>query len=155
MSTMIVNKFDIDILVTAYSTLHKHGRPLLNLRRIGRELIAENVKSFEASYRVHGRPKGHDMRDAMARGLAFARRYEFTRRKAWPAAVAKIAQFYDYQACEHDGYATSPAKAIVDALMARYPETPESEAMPWGISGAADLMKAGCTARVDKSGKLH
>ena len=156
MSCFVVNRFDIDILVTAYAGLNPYGAKLLNLSRVGRDLLAENIKSFEACYRVHGRPKRHDMRDEMARGLRFARAYRFTRRRAKPAAIAKLVRFYDYQACEHDGYEASTAKAIVDALIARYPESlPDYEGMPWGIAGAADLMKAGCKALVNRRGELH
>jgi hypothetical protein len=156
MSCFVVSDFDIDILVTAYARLNPQGAKLLNLRQVGRELLLENVKSFEACYRVHGRPKGHDMRKEMARGLRQARAYRFARRRAKPAAIAKIAQFYDYQACEHAAWEASSAKAIVDALMARYPESlPEFEAMPWGIGSAVDLLRAGCTVRVDRRGKVQ
>lgn len=156
MSAFVVSRYDIDILVTAYANLNREGAKLLNPKRVGRELLLENVKSFEAAYRVHGRPKGHDMRHEMARGLSLARAYRFTRRRALPAAVAKIAQCYAYQACEHDGWPTSNAKAIVDALIERFPETlPGYDDMPWGICGAADLMRAGCIARVDRRGKLQ
>lgn len=156
MSCFIVNRFDIDILVTAYAGLNPKGAKLLNLSRVGRELLLETVKSFEACYRVHGRPKRHAMRDEMARGLMQARAYRFTRRRAKPAAIAKLVRCYGYQACEHDGYEASTAKTIVDALIARYPESlPDYEAMPWGIGGAIDLMRAGCAARVDRRGKLQ
>jgi hypothetical protein len=156
MSCFVVSDFDIDILVTAYSNLHPYGRQFLNLRAFGRELLRENVASFEACYRVHARPKGHDMRVEMARGLRQARAYRFVRRRAKPAAIAKLARFYDYQACEHGTYETSTAKAIVDALMARYPETlPDYEAMPWGIGSAVDLLRAGCTGRADRRGKVR
>jgi hypothetical protein len=156
MSAFIVSRLDIDILVTAYAGLNREGAKLLNLDRVGRELLIENVKSFEACYRVRRRPKREGMRDEMARALRDARAYRFTRRRAKPAAVAKIARCYDYQACEHDGWAGSSAKAIADALMAAYPESlPDYEAMPWGIGGVLDLMRAGCPALVDKRGKLH
>ena len=155
MSCFVVSDFDIDILVTATANLHAKGAKLLNLSQVGRELLLENVRSFEACYRVHARPKGHDMRVEMARGLRQARAYRFVRRRAKPAAIAKSARFYDYQACEHDAYEASAAKAIVDALMARYPESlPDYEAMPWGIGGAVDLMRAGSPVRVDKRGKI-
>jgi hypothetical protein len=155
MSCFVVSNLDIDILVSAYSRLYPHGRQLLNLHEAGRELLLENVKSFAACYRVHGRPKGHDMRIEMARGLRQARAYRFVRRRAKPAAIAKLARFYDYQACEHAAYETSAAKAIVDALMARYPESlPDYEGMPWGIGSAVDLLRAGATVRVDKRGQV-
>lgn len=155
MSCFVVSDFDIDILVTAYANLNPKGAKLLNLSRVGRELLLENVKSFEACYRVRQRPKGHDMRVEMARNLRQARAYRFTRRRAKPAAIAKLARFYDYQACEHAAWEASSAKAIVDALCARYPETlPDYEAMPWGIGGAVDLLRAGCTVKVDRRGKV-
>ncbi len=156
MSAFVVSRFDIDILVTAYAALNPKGARLLKLPRVGRELILENVKSFEAAYGVHARPKGHDMRREMARSLRWARAYRFTRRRVLPQAIAKIAQFYAYQACEHDGWETSNAKAIVDALIERYPETlPGYDAMPWGIASAVDLMTAGGIARVNRRGELQ
>jgi len=155
MSCFVVSDFDIDILVTAFAGLNRPGAKLLNLHQVGRELLLENVRSFEACYRVHNRPKGHDMRVEMARGLRQARAYRFTRRRAKPAAVAKCARFYDYQACEHAAWQTSAAGAIADALMARYPETlPDYEAMPWGIGGAYDLLTAGCVVKVHHDGTI-
>ena len=155
MSCFVVSNFDIDILVTAYANLNAKGARLLNLSRVGRELLLENVASFEACYRVHNRAKGHDMRVEMARALRQARAYRFVRRRAKPAAIAKLAQCYDYQTCEHDGYYTSAAKAIADALIARYPVSlPDYKAMPWGIASAADLLRAGCAVKVDWRGKV-
>lgn len=155
MSCFIVSDFDIDILVTAYAGLNAKGAKLLNLSQVGRELLLENVKSFEACYRVHGRAKGHAMRVEMAKGLRQARAYRFKRRPVKPAAIAKSARFYDYQACEHEAYYQSPAMAIVDALRARYPETlPDYEAMPWGIASAHDLLLAGSPVKVDRRGKV-
>jgi hypothetical protein len=140
MSCFVVSDFDIDILVTAYSGLHPHGRKLLNLTAFGRELLRENIASFEACYRVRSRPKGHDMRVEMARNLRQLRAYRFVRRRARPAAIAKLARCYDYQACEHAAWEASTAKMIVDALCERYPEIlPDYEGMPWGIGGRADL----------------
>lgn len=140
MSAFIVSHFDIDILVTAYLALDRQGARLVNPRRVGRELLRENIASFDACYRIRRRPRGDDMRAEMARAIRQARAYRFTRRRARPAAIAKIARCYDYQACEHPAYEASGAKAIADALMARYPETlPGYDAMPWGITGPGDL----------------
>lgn len=149
MSCFVVSNYDIDFLVTAYANLNRVGARLLNLHQVGRELLRENVASFEACYRVRQRPRGHGMRNEMASCLRQARAYRFTRRRARPAAIAKLAQCYDYQACEHDGYYTSSAKMIVDALIARYPVSlPGYDAMPWGIGGPDDLAKAKPAKRV-------
>jgi hypothetical protein len=154
MSCFVVSNFDIDILLTAYSHLGA-GAAFVNLTAMGRELLTENVKSFAACYRVRTRAKGCDMRNETARGYRQARAYRFKRRRAKPAAIAKLAQCYDYQACEHDGYDASTAKAVIAMLEARYPETlPGFEAMPWGISSAYDLMQAGCKVQVDERGKV-
>ena len=155
MSCFIVSPIHIDILVTAYARLNPRGAPLLNLNRVGRELLRENARSFGACYNVRRRPRGSDIRNEMAAGLAAAREYRFTRRRAKPAAIAKLARSYDYQACEHDGYEASSAKAIVDALMARYPETlPGYDEMPWGIGGVHDLHQAGCAVHVTRDGRI-
>lgn len=143
MSCFIVSPAHIDVLASAYARLNLAGAPLLNLNRVGRALLRENVASFEACYAVRQRPRGHAMRREMAAGLRAMRAYRFTRRRAKPAAIAKLARSYDRQACEHDGYEASAAKAIVDALMARYPETlPGYDAMPWAIDDARDLAAA-------------
>lgn len=155
MSAFVVSRFDIDILVTATLALNRKGARLLNPTQVGRELLRENIESFGHCYRTRSRPRGSEMRREMAAALWRARAWRFTRRRAKPAAIAKIARCYDYQACEHPAYEASAARAIADALMARYPETlPGYDDMPWGITGAADLMRAGCRARVDRRGKL-
>jgi hypothetical protein len=155
MSCFVVSNFDIDILVTACVNLNRTGAKLLNLRQVGRELLLENIASFEACYNVRRRARRHDMRNEMARALWQARAYRFTRRRAKPAAIAKIARFYDWQACEHAGWEASSAKAIMDALFERYPESlPDYEAMPWGIASAFDLLRAGCAVRVHRDGRI-
>jgi hypothetical protein len=156
MSCFVVSNFDIDILVTAYANLNRVGARLLNLSRVGRVLLFENVASFEACYHVRQRPRGHAMRQEMAGNLRQARAYRFTRRRAKPAAIAKLARCYDYQACEHEGWTTSAPKAIIDALCQRYPETlPDYEAMPWSIGSAADLLRAGGAVKLlDRRSKM-
>jgi hypothetical protein len=155
MSCFIVSNLHIDILVTAYAGLNRAGAPLLNLNRVGRELLLENARSFGACYDVSRRPRRSDMRNEMAAGLVAAREYRFTRRRAKPAAIAKLARSYDYQACEGPNWEASAAKAIVDALMARYPETlPGYDEMPWGIGGAHDLAACGCPVHVDRRGRI-
>jgi hypothetical protein len=156
MSCFVVSNFDIDILVTAYGDQVGDGDKPARLTWIGRALLLENVKSFAACYRVKHRAKGCDIRQETARGLRQARAYAFTRRIAHRAAVAKLARCYDYQACEHDGYETSRAKAIVDTLIASHPESlPLYDAMPWGIASVHDLMVAGVPCLIDRQGRVQ
>jgi hypothetical protein len=156
MSCFVVSNFDIDILVTAYGDPLGDGDKAARLTWTGRALLAENVKSFAACYRVKGRAKGSDMRNETAHGWRQARAYTFTRRIAHRAAVAKLARFYDYQACEHDGFETSTAKTIVDKLMASHPESlPLYDKMPWGITSVHDLMVAGVPCQVDRQGRVQ
>jgi hypothetical protein len=85
-------------------------------------LVAENVVSLTARYGKRGTadlPKAH----------------RYTPGPALPAIhVIKLAQSYDYQSCEHDGWSTSEAKRWIDNLIAGLIYAlPGYDAAPWAI----------------------
>lgn len=139
MSALLCSKADIDILVTALRASCGPGAHLLNPDRLGRELWAENVKSLAYLYNHKTRAE----LEAAFPGLSSVDDYRYAPIIAKAAAVAKIARFYDYQACEHPAYDASVAYELVKLLFDRFPEGgPGYDDMPWGISSDADLDKA-------------
>lgn len=139
MSAFVVSKTDIDILVTAIAKLKPAGHGLVDFNAIGRLLWRENVASV--TYRYRHIPR--DELEAQFPELKAVEAYRFKPRRVRPEAVAKIANCYDYQTCEHDGYEASQARQIYLAIKAGYPETlPGYDSMPWGIASKDDLAKA-------------
>jgi hypothetical protein len=164
MSAFVVSDDDINILVTAYRDLMARApwpateaernqmdwpavkaameaeklTATINWTEFGRRLWLENVASVAFRY---GMPDRHP--DEYGEYLLAVSAYEWKELKAKPEAIAKVARCYAYQSCEHDGWMSCNAKVIVDILEERYgEELPNYDAMPWGISGEADLAKA-------------
>jgi hypothetical protein len=86
-------------------------------------LVAENMKSLEARY---------GGRQAV---MFDAGPHRFVHTPPMPVVnVMKLAQSYDYQSCEHDGWNESTAKKWIDKLMAGLVfELPGYDAAPWSI----------------------
>jgi hypothetical protein len=84
-------------------------------------LVAENVLSLTSRYGKRDAPKKTTHR--------------YTPGPALPAIhVIKLAQSYDYQSCEHDGWETSEAKRWIDNLIAGLVyQLPGYGAAPWAI----------------------
>ena len=54
--------------------------------------------------------------------------------------VIKACQCLDYQSCEHDGWATSDAKAFLDRVIATaIGKLPGYESAPWGIEDREEV----------------
>jgi hypothetical protein len=87
------------------------------------ELVTENVKSLEARY-----GKRAALEDAPGP-------HRFISGQALPALhVMKLAQSYEYQSCEHDGWETSKAKRWIDNLISGLIYSlPGYDAAPWSI----------------------
>lgn len=87
-------------------------------------LVAENKVSLTARYGKRGEE-----------GRASPRAHRFTPKIALPALhVIKLAQSYEYQACEHDGWDKSEAKRWIDLLIAGLIfKIPGYGAAPWSI----------------------
>lgn len=89
-------------------------------QELGQMLTDENDKSVCARYREE------------AHGYVYTD--EPTTYHDSPIAVLKLINGYDYQACEHDGWETSAAKAAISALrndLIR--KLPGYEDAPWSI----------------------
>ena len=83
-------------------------------------LVTENYRSLAARYQDKpGDPSAH----------------RYTLRPPLPAlAVIKLAQSYEYQSCEHDGWDASVAKGWIERLIAGLIfRIPGYDAAPWSI----------------------
>lgn len=133
MSAYFLNRAHIDALVTYASQ-----RSILGFDKdaLGRILWNENRESVRARYA-----------DADAIWPDVADVEDYTHRDAYVTTVAivKACHCYAYQSCEHEGWAKSPGKRIVDvleksalhALGTTYEalsRTPAYAAAPWEIS---------------------
>lgn len=141
MSAFVVSKLTIDVLVSAldeFKIRHELGR---DPRAIGQALWRENVESV--TYRYGLKNRDDDRAGELAQYEAMIEAYEPRELTAMKAGgVLKVAHCFDYQACEHDGWETSKAKAALDSLAeALGRKLPGYEDGPWGISSEADLEK--------------
>jgi hypothetical protein len=125
MSAFVQHTDHIDLLVTALVrydvrpgikdvTAPGHWRTinLLDLDEVGRTLLRENVKSVMDRY---DSIDGEEQADYAAQIASYN---YFSTPDPQPSVVALIKACigYGYQSCEHAGWETSEAKAIVDAL---------------------------------------
>ena len=87
------------------------------------ELVCENAASLRARY-------GKDAKEMIGEAP-----HRFKPAATLPAVhLLKLAQCYEYQACEHDGWATSRAKKWIDNLVAGLIyKLPGYDAAPWAI----------------------
>jgi len=85
-------------------------------------LVVENRKSLDSRYGNGKREEGQGP-------------HRYTPGPALPVIhVIKLAQSYDYQSCEHDGWETSEAKRWIDNLIAGLVyKLPGYDAAPWSI----------------------
>jgi len=157
MSAFVVNIAHIDTLITAAlfldvdSTMYLPGYPEPDPERPGQYiphfvntdtadrygaiLLAENIASV--AYRYPDCP-----RDALPGPIPTpdpaAYTAPMTRRPADPVQVLKAIQSYQYQSCEHPGWATSLAKRFCDALTAKaIRNLPGYADAAWSIADAA------------------
>lgn len=110
-----------------------------DMTAIGLALISENIKSLEARY-----PR--DYQCMVPEGVED---YQFTPDNAWynrsdvgpcGAAIAaiKLANCYDYQSCEHDGWDASWSKRFVNWLIDTAVNTlPGYDDAPWSYRETA------------------
>ena len=120
MSAFVVGHDHIDGLLTfalAHSVSYWTGRESVTIARdnvseIGRLLLDENEQSVGFRYGEHD---PEDMPGTIGEQAA---NYQFRAFAAPipPIVILKACDCYDYQACEHDGWESSVAKRIVDAI---------------------------------------
>jgi hypothetical protein len=94
-------------------------------------LTLHNVLSLMARYGNSYREMCEGWKDYAYKPVSLA--------KLGPAFIAKQAHCFDYQACEHDGWAGSEGKRMIDAIVERclqqgaVEDGPKYDAAPWGI----------------------
>ena len=134
MSAWIVSDAHIDALVTFAldkRTRFWNGKEAVyvtcdNAEEIGRLLLDENVASV--NHRYDG-----EIDDEQRNAAAAYRFREFLPAPS-PVVILKGCACYEYQACEHDGWNGSVAKAIIEAIHAdAMSALPGYDAAPWGI----------------------
>jgi len=133
MSAWIVSRKHIDTLVDAifgpngvkyvyYGGCTVDVNRSMDKTAVGQLLLDENVRSVNCRYKEENvqEPYTHRCQPYYS-----------------PMMIVKSCQCYSYQSCEHDGWETSLAKAIIDALESKYTmiilKKHGYENEPWGI----------------------
>lgn len=141
MRAFIVGTDHIDFLITAANAWDvrwyfkpsnggptMHGSALGDLDTLGMRLLAENAASVSHRY-AHCDDLSADETGETA---AFYRHRFVPLTALDPVHVLKAAQCYEYQSCEHPGWADSEACAFVEALKATaINRLPGIAAAPW------------------------
>jgi hypothetical protein len=150
---MFVSKHDIDLLVSAMRELGSHVRidgrhdraDRVDPDALGRMLWAENLKSLH-----HRHPTDRDAHrayDAQVGEYSFA---EYVGVK--PGPIGCLADFYDYQACEHPTWRDCDAFFAVAELRVQLARRlPGAGAAPWGVADESDIASFAEPARADPS----
>lgn len=181
MSAWIVDREHIRALVDAavhYGTIDVRGEPPYSMRAdvaalvaeyqavgapvpdvpslVGQILWRENVRSINARYPdTVDKPDGRPGPIGDGPGLGEPYVHKARRFPLLLGAVGKAVACYEYQTCEHDGWAASSSQAFCHALVADALALCEGyEACPWGIK-ADDVTDAGAAARAVHYGRYH
>ena len=111
--------------MSAYSVSDKHINTLLSYAAdVGKTIYLDGVW-IELSNRAHFAKLGQVLRDANNESLAtrygdeaapYKAKYESAAGLLPAVAILKLANCFDYQACEFDGYKEHPAKAIIQYI---------------------------------------
>lgn len=133
MSAFVVSKTEIAYLVEAGAVWRVYAEvpgelqrgPLPDERRareaLGQMLSDENVRSVNARYREDDEAETYDEQPRMLW-------HSFD-----PVQVIKCAHCYEYQSCEHEGWAHSKAKGYIDSLIkCAIGKLPGYNAAKWG-----------------------
>lgn len=133
MSAWLVTKRHIDVLTYG---MVKHGIIILSERdKIGRMLWSENYRSIRARYGVDE----HNRRRPPYECAYPPFKYQDD------IVIFKQAGCYQYQSCEHNGWARSDSKWFTDVLISRTAqalghidpgtvyERPDYRTAPWGV----------------------
>ncbi len=141
MSAIFVSKHDIDLLVSAMRKLKSHVRvgtrydcaDRIEPNDLGHILWSENVKSLRYRY-----PTDRDDHRAFDREVAA---YSFTEYSdISPRPIAHLADFYDYQTCEHPTWRQSDAFfAICELRVELVKRLPGWANAPWGALDPSEI----------------
>jgi hypothetical protein len=153
MSAFLISDSHIDVMLT-YAAQHRLTLPdprcpsssidvsqTRNATLIGQTLLRENLRSLACRYgAAHGfTPEPHN-------DESYAERYQFKPDDRLASlgsdisvAIMKLTHCFDYQACETNNYASTPAAAITLALReaAAY-QLPGYDKAPWSIADHPD-----------------
>lgn len=153
MSAFLVTDAHIDVMLT-FAAEHRLSLPdprcpsssidvaqTSNATLIGQTLLRENLRSLACRYgAAHGfTPEPHSD-DSYAKRYRFKTDYRLVSLGSGiTVAIMKLTHCFDYQACETDSYATTPAAAITRALReaAAY-HLPGYDKAPWSINDHPD-----------------
>ena len=153
MSAMFVSKHDIDLLVSAMREFRSHVRlegrhdraDRVDPNDLGRMLWSENVKSLRSLYPTCR--DDHRAFDGQAGAYAFTE-YSGIR----PGPIGSLADFYDYQACEHSTWRDSDAFfAIAELRVELVKLLPGAGKAPGGVTDEGDIGKFAASAPVGHS----
>ena len=141
MSAIFVAKHDIDLLVSAIRELKSHVRlqgrhdraDRIDPDDLGKMLWSENVKSLRCRY-----PTDRDEHRAFDREVLA---YAFTEYPGVkPGPIGSLADFYDYQTCEHPAWRDSDAFfAMCELRVELVKRLPGAASAPWGVTDATDI----------------
>jgi hypothetical protein len=146
MSAWFVSKEDIDLIVS-----WTRPNSVEDGTRLGKMLWRENVKSLRARYAGPNYEADHLEQDAEVEAYVFRQLHGLK-----PVPLAKIIACYDYQSCEHEGWAASAARALCTEietalnLPSKYREKSGWQDAPWGVRDDADLAKV-CDLTLSRS----
>lgn len=149
MSSFLVSTHDIDLLISAALEwkfyVKKPGGietgPITRMeaRAFGIMLWSENVKSLAYRYA-----------DDIASEYDYVEQYTFREYlMVKPAAIAGIANCYNYQSCEHPGYEASLAKDFINRLLAAAAKKLAGDGAPWGVHDETEAKKYGSPVSKD------
>jgi hypothetical protein len=153
MSAMFVSKCDIDLLVSArrvFASAVRIGERYdradrVNPDDLGRLLWAENVRSLRHRY-----PTDRDDHRAFDREVLA---YAFTAyRDLKPGLIGRLAEFYEYQTCEHPDWRASDAFFALGELRVELVKLlPGADDAPWGVAEDSDIASFARTAAPSRS----
>ena len=141
MSAIFVSKHDIDLLVSAMRELRSHVRlegrhdraDRLDPNDLGRMLWSENVKCLRFRYRTCR--DDHRAFDGQVTAYSFTEYGDIK-----PGPIGCLADFYDYQACEHPNWRDSDAFfAVCELRVELVKRLPDAGNAPWGVADESDI----------------
>jgi hypothetical protein len=150
---MFVSKHDIDLLVSAMRELgslarigSRHDRAdRIDPDALGRMLWAENVKSLRHRYPTDR--DAHRAYDAQVCGYSFTEYVDIK-----PGPIGRLADFFDYQTCEHPTWRDSDSFFAVSELRVQLVRRlPGADATPWGVVDQCDIASFAEPAFADPS----
>ena len=158
MSACIVSKEHIDAMVAAainsgrygsyftyYWADNRHEANTANADEVGRMLWNENLKSIHCRYpdtqeNDESYPGPNDFTAIQVANYKFPKGLVLKAQRIDPKKMFSPISCYEYQSCEHDGWATSQAKAFCDGLRLALIDQ-LGDTGPWGIDDISQVYR--------------